>query len=235
MLLPLLSIAGIAGACLPGSDAERYAAALSEAQDPASAARLCRTIAAEALRGDCLVAVMERWALLDPEGCTEIEDPLWRDECRFTLSERLWAAERHAEGLALCQQTRFARQCGYHLLQREVEAAADIGDPRAAEARLIPFGTTDTRVPDAPLLFWSLWFRRQARLERPIHEQDCADLQRPRACLRGMERYLHEILSAQTRAGEGCEAPLPKTWVEGPHLQASVARWKTQRCPPTLP
>ena len=222
---------------LPTSDAARYTAALSSPDGYTAAAPLCLAITAAPLRGDCLVALMERWNHLDAEACRAISDPLWRDECNFTLSERLWAAGHHEEALSHCHGTRFVRQCGYHLLQREVEAATDADEPApVAEARLEPFFQYTTRVPDAGLHFWSLWFRRKARLDRPVDAQDCSELASPRPCRAGLDRYLHEVLSAQAASQEDrCGEALPAGWVESTAIRVSVTHWQAQHCAPSAP
>ena len=207
-----------------------YAEALSAAQDDDDAWRRCTQIQSLTLRGDCQVAVMDAWSAATPERCAEIAAHLWRDECTFLAAEQLWASGDHVASIAACEQTRFVRQCAWHLLQDEAEAAADLS-PVDAERRMRPLLGAVARLPDAGMQFWALWFRLQARAGRPVDGEACASLEQGPLCLDGLDRYLHDVLSAQQRAGRSvCDGKPVQGWVYSVQVQDSVQRWLAHHC-----
>lgn len=229
-LLLLLLSGRILSACQrPPPDATRYAQALS-AETLDAAQRGCEAIGDVRLRGDCQVAAMEAWKQADPASCATVADPLWRDECTFLAAEQLFRSGEHDAANAACRQTRFARQCTWHLLQDTAEAAQDLS-PAEAEAKMQPFLSANFRLPDAGMQFWSLWFRLQARAKRPIDGAACIGLTQVPACDAGLDHYLNAVLEARDRAGtDVCAAPLEEGWVDGPRVSATVARWVSRNC-----
>lgn len=229
--------------CPEPGDARRYALASSEAEDWPEARSLCLGIRDPSSRGDCLVAGMERFSTLDPEECRalqkdEPEMAVWRDECMFQLAERLRGLGRFDEAMVACLDTRFARECFWHLVQDEAEASLDEAGP-VAEARIARFRAAGP-IPDAALQFWAARFRAEAEAGRVPGEEICTTLQDPAPCHEGLRRFVRSRLDGQLRldALRACAAtaqgpgsvPVAFGWVPGPVADASVARWHERHC-----
>ncbi|MCK6502324.1 hypothetical protein L6R53_02815 [Myxococcota bacterium] len=251
--MPVAALA-LALVVLPGcerrSDAERYHHALVEARSYATARASCRRIEDPDSRGDCLVGVMEVWQRLDAAGCHEILAPagagagaapelaVWRDECMFQLAERQRAHGDLPTALRTCLDSRWARECSWHLLQDEAEASLD--EPAAvAEARIRAFRDAP-RLPDASLQFWIIRARAGAARGRPVSEADCAALAAPAPCREALGVTVRSMLDARLRAEgtSGCAHVVQTAatlsgvaWLPGPLVDAEVARWASARCP----
>lgn len=227
-------------ACSPvPSDQALYQRALVEAEDHTRALAACQQITAPGLAGDCQVAIMERFSHLAPEDCATIASDLWRDECVFLLAERQWRSGAHAEGLATCRETRFARACTWHLIQDEAEAAAG-EEPGVAEARLSAF-LTSRIAPDAALHFWKLWLRARLSAGSPIDEQSCEGLTSREDCREAVGRTLHELLEATGRRdreslcaaapGERVMVSSGPAWRLGELTRTAEQQWVDRHCP----
>lgn len=127
---PLLLLMG----CGP-SDAQLHMRALLEDPDLATASASCAQIEAPALRGQCVVNVMDRWDSTDPTLCAALpEGDVWRDEC-FFLSTRDVEASLE-QRLARCDQAgRFRDFCGMHQWTHEIQMLAETGQQPAEMAR----------------------------------------------------------------------------------------------------
>ncbi len=224
-------------ACRGEPDALRYREALAGAATWAEAREACAGMRDEGGRSDCLLAAMDRFDRLDAAGCATLGDPVWADECRFRLAERLGERGELARGLALCARTRFRRDCQWHLLQDEAERG--LGEPPAvAEARLDAFSGA-VALPDAGGQFWLIRFREAAAAGEPADEASCEGLRRPEDCRAGLRRFLRESLDRAARGGGlDCVAGLaPRVtrrgrpvWSEGPFTRSVVAAWLAERC-----
>lgn len=225
------------------SDASLYTRALTQAASYDDARRLCDRIRDPGTRGDCQVASMESWGRLDPAECVALaqgapELALWRDECMFQLAERLRAAGDLDGALAACVDTRFARQCAWHLVQDEAEASLDEPPPRA-EQRLSRFSGIQ-RLPDAPMQFWLVRFRAAAAAGTPPAETVCAGLSAPEPCYDALGRSVRLVLDARHRADrvgacgslseDGAKLDMRPSWSPGPRANAYVDQWRAQRC-----
>ncbi len=240
MSRPLLALVLFAGceAAPPDAGAAAYHRALTTDGGYADAAEACREIDDAHVRGDCLLAVMERWAHLDPASCDALVDAVWADECRFQLAERQAAAGDLTTALATCEGTRFRRSCAWHLLQDEAEAAAH-GAPAVAEARLAAFSTSRS-IPDAPHQFWKIWFRARSAAGVSLDEALCDELAAPAPCARAVDAYVRAMLDELGRRDPArlCAAPRGQrvltqegpAWRLGPLAGAAEDRWVRERC-----
>ncbi|RME22927.1 MAG: hypothetical protein D6798_14595 [Deltaproteobacteria bacterium] len=238
-----LALGGGPGGCRRPSDATLYVAALSEDDRYERARAHCARIIDVDARGDCLVAIMERFDRLDAGEClalaeAEPELALWRDECVFQLAERLRARQRIEDALRLCLETRFSRECSWHLVRDEAEASIDEA-PAIAELRLARF-TGARRLPDAGLQFWMIRFRAQAARGVLPDERVCGQIVEPEACIEAFRRHIRQSLATLQRVHEdrACadDADVPDTlspepgWADGPIARATVAGWRARHC-----
>jgi hypothetical protein len=236
---------GLAGA-LPAcstepvaSSAAAYHEALTTDGGYPASADACARLPDARVRGDCLLAAMERWQTLEPALCDGLEDPVWADECRFQLAERTRAAGDLAAGLAICETTRFRRSCAWHLVQDEAEAAADEDLP-TAEHRIAALSTS-AAMPDAPVQFWLVRFREGSARGQVLDEADCAGLRDPRSCEQAVWAWARAMLDELGKRDPTrlCETPAGRrirntegvpAWAPGPISTAAEARWAAERC-----
>ncbi len=234
---------GLLAGCGPPGDAALYVAALSEDGRYERARDHCARIADVHTRGDCLVAVMERFSQLDEGECLALAQAepalaLWRDECVFQLAERLRARGRMDDALRLCLDTRFSRECAWHLVQDEAEAS--IGEPAAvAELRLERFAGA-RRLPDAALQFWMIRLRAQVSVGTLPDETVCGELAASEPCFEALRRHIRASLDGlhklkQDRAcPEGADPAgtlsADAAWVDGPVARATVSEWRARHC-----
>ena len=239
---PLLVLLALSSCAVEG-DAHLYAQALTGSETFLEARELCLRIRDPASRGDCEVAVMERWQRLNVDDCRTIargppELSLWRDECMFQLAERMRARGDLDRALETCLDTRFARQCSWHLVQDEAEASLDEA-PAVAERRIARF-VAARRIPDAPVQFWAIRFRTAAAAGRLPDEAICNELAQPAPCRDAVESYVRTVLDAWLRGDPnlacGRVAPSSDTvelrpaWVEGPYATAAAVDWRALHC-----
>jgi hypothetical protein len=232
----------LALACAPEpvvQSADAYHEALTtDGGYPASAAA-CARLPTARVRGDCLLASMERWESLEPALCAGLEDPLWADECRFQLAERQRAAGDLAAGLATCERTRFRRSCAWHLVQDEAESAAD-EELATAEAR-IPALMTSRAIPDAPLQFWLVRFREGSARGQVLDEAACGALLDPQSCEQAVWAWVRAMLDELGKRDPArlCDRPLGErvhnvegepAWRPGPIATGAEQRWVHERC-----
>jgi len=219
--------------------ADAYHEALTTDGGYGVSAAACARLPTPRVRGDCLVASMERWESLDPALCAGLEDALWADECRFQLAERQRAAGDLAAGLATCEQTRFRRSCAWHLVQDEAEAAAD-DDLPTAEVR-IPALATSRAVPDAPLQFWLIRFREGSARGQVLDEAACDALVDVRSCEQAVWAWVRAMLDELGKRDPArlCARPLgdrvhnvdgEPAWRAGPIAVEAEQRWVHERC-----
>ena len=222
----------------PVSDGESYAAALANSTGFEAATTHCARIEDSDLQGDCRVAVMEIWSRLDPADCDQMGESLWRDECLFLLGERHWRAGDLKLGLETCEQTRFRRNCGWHLIQDEVQASLEMSAIEAEE-RIIPLADSKS-IPDAALQFWVIRFTEQAGNGRIIDEQECDGLSHPEPCRSAIERRIKKVLDSagrkqldrvcEAKPGERATLRRQPAWRSGPLSLAVEQEWVDQHC-----
>ncbi len=230
----LLGLLGCGGR----SDVELYREALATAPTYEAARAACDAIGEADSRGDCQMAVMERFERLQWADCETVERGLWVDECYFQMAERQRASGDLAGALRICENIRFARFCVWHLLQDEVEASLDEA-PAVAEARLLPF-VGSRALPDAAVQLWVIRFREAAGHGRVLDEADCATLQAPEPCQRAVNAHVRTILDSVSRSQRErlCAQELGKrafvgtspAWRLGPLTTAAESRWVFERC-----
>lgn len=229
-------------ACAPDpvvQSAEAYHEALTTDGGYVVSAAACARLPTPRVRGDCILAAMERWETLDPALCAGLEDSLWADECRFQLAERQRAAGDLAAALSMCEQTRFRRSCAWHLVQDEAEAAVD-EDLRSAEAR-IPALATSRVIPDAPVQFWLIRFREGSARGQVLDEAGCGTLRDARSCEQAVWAWVRAMLDELGRRDPARLCALPDgervrnvdgepAWAAGPITVGAEANWVAERC-----
>ena len=174
--------------------AEHYARALDVEVPLAKAMDGCGTLPAGDA-DDCKTAALE---IREEEGqCGTLEDPLWKDECLFLEGERLRKEGRLEEAFALCESTRFGRECSWHILRDEAHNVHDRSFPEVeAYYKGLPYGK---RVPDGEALFWESWFTHRRFLGNKVDRRDCEVLSQPRHCFEGADRTFDETCLMQNR------------------------------------
>lgn len=235
---------GLMGACVvactgPRSDAEAYRAALVTTETFEAARSACAEITDAGTQGDCQVTITERFERLDPADCRHVTDPVWLDECRFLLAERVGKSGDLPKALQICKRSRFRRYCAWHLLQDGVEDT--LGLPAAeAEEILEGFGGIDA-LKDAPFQFWRIRWREQAGRGDSANEEDCHGLVHEVGCEQALTRHVWELLETVSRSDRSrvCGLPIGQRvtnrgtpgWVLGPLTTSAEASWAAQRCP----
>ena len=232
-------VALVLGCGTPPTDAERYRAALVSAPTFEAAQDACAAIVDPATRGDCQVTITERFERLDPSDCDHVTGPVWLDECRFLLAERLGGAGRLDQAIEMCAQSRFRRYCAWHLVQDAVDATLDLP---AAEAEAVLLGFENIpALPDASLQFWRIRWREWAGHGRTADETTCRGLDSQRGCEEALARHVRQLLDAVAKTdlagtcarprGERVENRGAAGWVMGPLTTAVESEWEVQRCP----
>ena len=112
------------------SDSELYVEALQ--RPPLVAAEVCAELDDAGLRGDCKTAIAIRLVQAGDraaaEGlCDGISDPVWQDECWFSVADT--AALTGPDAARLCARSRrYEVHCRKHALEREAFAMSlDVG------------------------------------------------------------------------------------------------------------
>jgi len=218
-------------------DAELMAGAL-HAATVAEGLATCAQMSTENARGDCSIPVLERHGALSGAQCDRIEAPIWRDECHFLLAEQEILGGEVVGALARCGQTRFARNCGWHLVRTSVQASLDEA-PDTLEPRLAPFRTA-AALPDGERLFWFIRLMEHMGRGVAIDPATCGGIPSAAACLEGAERAIHDLLgTAARRDPKGFCAAEPGTrvrqrgelpWVDSAETRATEARFVALRC-----
>lgn len=228
----------ILGCAGPRSDAELYSEALARTETFEQADGLCRRIVDDDGRGDCLMAIFERYDRLQPSDCGSIDMGIWRDECMFQLAERQRAAGELATAIQTCHENRFGRNCAWHLLQDEAEASLDDA-PVDAEKRIAPFSAS-RRLPDAGRQFWTIRFRELGARGTTLDEALCDGLAEPSSCREAVAVHVRTILDAtgRTNRARTCAAAPGRratikgnpAWLAGPVTLAAEADWVGRWC-----
>ncbi len=230
--------------CASGpSDADAYRNALVTAETFAAARTACSGIQEAAARGDCQVTITERFERLDPADCAHVTDPMWLDECRFLLAERVGKTGNIERAIAICNQSRFRRHCSWHLLQDGVEATLEVS-PREAEAVLELFGQVDA-LKDAPFQFWRIRWREWGGAGRSADEMDCEGLRHQRGCEEALSRHVREMLHRVSRTDPRRMCALPRGervrnrdtpgWILGPLTTRAEMEWEAEWCAGAAP
>lgn len=221
----------------PRGDAGWYWSALTQAPSFEEAARACENIGAPISRDDCRFAAIEAWQRLDPDACETLDLPIWRDGCLFQVSARLGAAGDLDAALAVCAELRSPRWCTFQLLDGAVEASLD-EPPAVAEARIESFVHVPS-LSDAPLQFWTLRLRADAKRGHPIDPRVCDAVRQPVPCAMAVNMALRKHMDALSRrdAALGCavargEVSYPGTapWVDCEPLRSFLGAWVSKRC-----
>ena len=221
------------------SDAEAYRSALVTADTFEAARTACTHIRDAQVRGDCQVTITERFERVAADDCSHVTDPVWLDECRFLLAERVGKTGNLDLALHICTQSRFRRFCAWHLLQDGVDATIHL--PAAeAEAVLEGFGQIHA-LKDAPFQFWRIRFRELGGQGTPIDEADCQGLTHQVGCEEALTRHVWEMLETVARADRPRVCALPRgqrvanqgvpSWTVGPLTTSAEAHWESERCP----
>ena len=220
------------------SDVDAYRQALVTAKSFEQARSACATIEETSTRGDCQVTITERFERLDPADCGHVTDPVWLDECRFLLAERMGKTGNIERAITICNQSRFRRHCSWHLLQDGVEATLD-ESAQDAEAVLEFFGQIDA-LKDAPFQFWRIRWREWAGMGRSADEADCQGLRHQRGCEEALERHVSEMLHRVSRTDPRRVCAMPRGqrvhnratpgWVLGPITTRAEAAWEAEWC-----
>jgi hypothetical protein len=181
---------------------------------------------------------LETWGRLELSICEALSAPLWRDECLFKLGESQWQTGDLEAGLQTCEQTRFRRNCAWHLVQYEVNATLQL-PPVEAEGRILGFAASDS-MPDAAFQFWLIRFREQAGDGLQLNELDCDGLEQPEACRDGIRRHVVSSLRTKSRRhleelcgadpGERVRLKGDPAWAPGPITLEAEAQWVASHC-----
>jgi len=145
-------------ACSLPSDGTLYQQALHE-KDFDRAFGLCMKITEDQARGDCAVAVMEALHRRDPADCQRLEPGIWKEECMFLYAERAASDGHLREAFQSCNQTRFGRECSYHLIRQGVRSVLAL--PPAEAGNLLLAYQDLPWAPDAEWLFWKTYWRQR--------------------------------------------------------------------------
>ena len=226
-------------ACSGGrSDAEAYREALVSAKTFSAAQVACDGIRDAASRGDCQVTITERFGPVDETACAHVTDPVWLDECRFLLAERIGQTGDLPLAISVCKQSRFRRYCAWHLLQDAVDATLD---QSAAEAEQVleDFGGIPS-LKDAPFQFWRIRFRELSGHGRSASEADCTGRTHQLGCEQALTRHVWELLEVVARRDRQRVCALPRgervmnrgtpSWLPGPLTTAAEAQWESKHC-----
>jgi len=199
-------------ACGAPSDAVILTRAL-EAGDPA----ICVDMRDAYGRAECVAAVVPE----DPADCHELP-ALWRDECVFSSAEALASTDLPA-AIDACHDSRFARECSFHLIRDQARSVA--ADDAAAASTVAATLSDIPRAPDARFLFWQEWFVA-GRAEGIVASPDrCEGASDPLDCVDGLRR-----LGFQTVRGLGLEracermaaGPLAQDLDVGPEIRGEL-------------
>lgn len=208
--LSLALVAGLLVSCTPQTDAERLAQALDPQVPLSKAVRGCEQISGQDAQGDCLSAAIALREGTRLEDCQSISSERWRNECVFVLAERM-GAEDVDGAIALCAESRFVRECLFHLIQDKAQAVGEL-EPVQAQRAIEPFSGVK-RVPDAATLFWKEWVNHQVRtLDRAVPSTLCQGLEDSQSCKAGLssarKMMLRGIPSAQRCERSAEERPI---------------------------
>ena len=224
----------------PRTDAEAYRTALVVAPTFAEAKAACDDVADPRTRGDCQVTITERFERLDPADCGHVTDPVWLDECRFLLAERVGKTGDLPLALAVCNESRFRRFCAWHLLQDAVDETLPL-PASEAEAVLEGFGGIDA-LKDAPFQFWRIRWRELAGRGTPADERDCQGLVHQVGCEQALSRHIWELLETVSKRDRSAVCATARgqrvmhrgepSWRTGPLTTSAEASWEVERCPP---
>jgi hypothetical protein len=233
-----LLMCAMVGCSSPPTDAESYRAALVSAESFDAAKQACAQIQVPQTLGDCQVTITERFERLDPADCNHVTDPVWLDECRFLLAERVGQTGDIKGALAICNQSRFRRHCSWHLLQDGVDATLELSAPEA-EAVLEDFGRFEA-LKDAPFQFWRIRWREWAGHGKVADEADCTGLRHEQGCRDALARHVREMLNTLSRRDATAICALPAgrrvlnrgepVWKLGPLTAEAERQWEQERC-----
>jgi hypothetical protein len=182
---------------------------------------------------DCLVAAMEAQGRLEASDCQVVPEGLWRDECVFLYAERQARAGDLGEAMHTCEQTRFGRECSFHLIR---EGSRAVLDKPVAEAAAATGAYTGMKLaPDAERLFWKSWFRERLQKKKEVDPRDCPTA----SCFEGAREAVLSSLNGLARAGalDPCTGPLPdgtsngrRLWVDHPIVWPWVMEFVEGEC-----
>lgn len=182
-------------------EAARYAEALDPEVPLERALESCAALEGPDARGDCATAALEARGRLAVDDCQRVSEGRWREECWFLLAERTAAAGAVEAAVSLCQRTRFARECSFHLLRSVAQAAET---PADLEAALSSFQGA-WPVPDAGTLAWQEWLRARQAEGQPVDGARCEGLTDVRSCREAVKR-LWRAAAAALRPDTLCAA-----------------------------
>jgi hypothetical protein len=162
----------------------------------------CQGIQAQDAQGDCMTAALELREGTGLKDCEQIESERWRNECIFVLAERQSTSDLPG-AVALCEQSRYARECLFHLIRDVAQTKTDLAADQA-EGFIEPFVGV-TRVPDSAALFWKEWVRYKVRtMDQAVPEGLCEGLVDVESCTAGVVKARKEMVRGEPSA-ERCK------------------------------
>lgn len=189
-------------------------------------------------REDCLVGAMEALDRHERADCDALSPGMWRDECIFLYAEREQRAGDLPSAFAACEETRFARECSYHLIRTAAHAVVDasIGEVAAA---VEPYRVLKA-APDAPALLWKAWVQERSKRGDTLDAGPCPD----DLCRDAVREVLFQRLNGLFLAdpatwcvvNDGGLPTAPKTgsgavaWADTPEMQELATRWLRGNC-----
>lgn len=207
-------------ACGVPGEAELFASAL-EAPDVATALGLCARIEDPFVAGECSTASMALHAP-DLEACKALEVVLWRDECVFSAAEAM-AAEDLRAAVDACHDSRFARECSFHLIRDRARTVATV-DAATASSLAATLGDI-RRAPDALFLFWQEWFVAGRQAGLAANPARCEGASDPLDCIEGLRRLAHQTarsLGPEVFCRRLAEGDLAADLDPGPQIRAEL-------------
>ena len=222
----------------PEADRKRHAQAIALVlTSPAEAAPLCAQIDDDALRADCVWAVVEVLASTDPETSAALcaQTPAkGGEECWFLLGE-------HNRDPAACANAgSLADDCRMHVFSDRVHNELPKGaKPGEVETLVRPwviwagFSPQDERP-------WSATYRQLLVRNSPLNSGSCAAITEPALqdiCTNTAVPVFHDLLNMhRDRGAQLCTGELPFPVVMTPALEAELAQRRAQElCLADLP
>lgn len=185
------------------------------------------------LRAECVAVVADAHATLDRSVCDALPGGLWHDECLFQYAERAAKADKLPDAIAACNDTRFGRECSFHLLRDAAEAMWS--DPMDKVTGFVKTWPSMERAPDAGRLFWRTWHRKRLVERLPVDPTGCPGDD----CLLGARDVIYQSLNgvAKARGPDFCLNPPfdgwvgeREMWVHNATTSAWFQEWATTEC-----
>lgn len=230
--------AALALAALPGAGCRKEPTTAELWQKALAAPTLAEGIALchqgpPGLRAECVAVVADAHATLDRSVCDGLPGGVWHDECIFQYAERAAKAGQLPDAIAACNDTRFGRECSFHLLRDAAEAMWE--DPMEKVTAFVKTWPSMDRAPDAGRLFWRTWHRKRLVERLPVDPTGCPNDD----CLLGARDVIYQSLNgvAKARGADFCLNPPFDGWVGEREMwayndttHAWFQEWATTEC-----